>query len=422
MTLVRGAALALGRGLMAALGPIGLIALALTALAEMFQMFGGDAGGALGKGIADSVKEIKDSNDEVAKVVAAAKNGGDIGAKGEAVGAAASALDAARRDRKKQAGRASGGGLGGWAADVGTYALTGAAIGSMIPGVGTAIGGGIGAGVGAVVNYNRRAGDEKGKKESAAEEARAQQNYDEALKARALTPAEYMNDPDYARAKAQGDAKIAELTPQMEMNRKMRDAAAANGGEDTQAVKQLDEQFATMSQKMKEINAGVSPEALAKEFNKRMAQEGTKATVMRSIGEATGDRSKVIEADRMEAKMREETRKKELQGMGIGEEKAGKMARAEGLAGLAETLKNNGQVFASSRASVGGAMGEAAGGVPPEFRAVIAEIQKIQGELQGGNESAQQERVRTVLTATLEPVPGGGSSGGGSAASGGGGW
>lgn len=75
------------------------------------------------------------------------------------------------------------------------------------------------------------------------------------------------------------------------------------------------------------------------------------------------------------------------------------MARAEGLAGLAETLRNNGQVFASGRASVGMAVGESSGGVPPEFRAVIEEIKKIQEELGSGNEGAQQERVRTVMEA-----------------------
>jgi hypothetical protein len=398
MRLVAGAGMFLGRSLMAALGPIGLLAMALTALAETFQMFGGDAGGALGKGIADSVNEIKEANDEVGKVVAAAKAGGDIGAKGEAVGAAASALDAARKDRRKQAGRTSGGGLLGLAADMGSYGAMGAGLGRLLGPVGAAVGGIAGLGVGAYMNQRRVAADEQGKKDSAAEEARAQRNYDEAVKARALTPSEYMNDPDYARAKAAGDEKLKVLQGDMAENRRKRAAVIDGGGsEDSPYIKSLDEAFKGMAQSAKDISAGVSPEALAKAFNVRMANTGTQATMMRSIGEATGDKSKMIEADRIEAKMREEARKKELQGLGIGEERAGKMARAEGLAGLAETLRNNGQVFASGRSSVGMAVGESAGGVPPEFRAVIEEIKKIQEELGSGNEGAQQERVRTVM-------------------------
>jgi hypothetical protein len=401
MRLVAGAGMLLGRGLMMALGPVGLLALALTALAETFQMFGGDAGGALGKGIADSVKEIKEANDDVAKVVAEAKANGDIGAKGEAVSKAATALDDAKRERKKQGGRESGGGLLGLAADVGTYGAMGAGFGSLLGPTGAIVGGIAGAGAGVYMHQRRSAADEQGKKDSAAEEARAQKNYDDAVKARALTPSEYMNDPDYARAKAQGNEKLKGLEADMVENRRKRAAVIDAGGtEDNPYIKSLDEAFKGMAQSAKDISAGVSPEALAKAFNTRMAATGTQATVMRSIGEATGDKGKMIEADRIEAKMREEARKKELQGMGIGEERAGKMARAEGLSSLAETLRNNAQVFASGRSSVGMAVGESAGGVPPEFRAVIDEIKGFRGDVKGENEGAQQERVRTVMADT----------------------
>ena len=256
-------------------------------------------------------------------------------------------------------------------------------------------------GVGAYMHQRRYDADEQGKKDSATEEARAQRNYDDAVKARALTPSEYMNDPDYARAKAQGNEKLKGLEADMAENRSKRKAMLDAGGtEDSPYIKNQDEAFKEMAQKAKDIAAGVSPEALAKAFNMRMASTATQATMMRSIGESTGDKSKMIEADRMEAKMHEEGRKKELQGMGYDEQHAGKMARAEGLAGLAETLRNNGQVFASGRAGVGMAVGEAAGGVPPEFRAVIDEIKKIQEELGSGNEGAQQARVRDVMDDT----------------------
>ncbi len=399
MGIMRVAAVALGRGLLAALGPIGLLALALTALAEMFQMFGSDAGGTLGKGIADSVNEIKAGNDEVAKVVAAAKSGGDIGAKGEAVSAAAEALGNARKSRKRNETRELGGGLVGAMMDVGTYAAMGAGIGSMIPGIGTAIGGAVGGVVGVGVNYKRQVDDYNAKKQSAEEEQRAQAAYDDAMKARTVSPSQYMNDPDYARAKAEGEMKLRDLEANLaEVDSQRANAAGPNGEfADTGAVKALDDQRQQITQQMKDISAGVSPEALAKAFNIRMANLGTRASVMRSIGEATGDRSKTLEADQIEAGMREEAKKKELMAAGIGADRAGKMAKAEGLAGLAETLRNNGQIFASGRASVGGAAGEAAGGISPEFRAVIEEIKKIQQDLQSGNAGAQQERVRTVM-------------------------
>lgn len=371
------AALGLGKMIKAALGPVGMLAVALGALAEIMGVFENHGSGGIGDVIAKNAADIKASNDEVRNMLAAAASGG-IGEKADAMSKAGTALQEATAARVAAENKRPGG--GGLLKNM----LSGAAAGGMLTKNWLGMVAGAVAGVGMSLNekFNQSPKDIA---EARANERTAGRNLDDAYSQAALTPAQYMNDPDYARAKAEGEAKMEAISAKISEVMQM---APGKGREEE--IARLNKQFA-------QVANGVQPEALAKAFNQRMAATATQATVMRSIGEATGDRSKTIEADRIEAGMREEARKKELQAMGIDEQKAGKMAKADGLASLAETLRSNGQVFASGRASVGGAAGEAAGGIPPEFRAVIEEIKKIQQDLQGGNEGSQQERVRTVM-------------------------
>lgn len=394
--IVRVAAAGLFRICLAALGPIGLLATALAALAEVWGAFGGDSGGGIGGAIKDLVKDVKDGNDQVSKLVSAAESGGDLGAKGEALGAATEQLDKARQKRKEADSKKAGGGTRGFLGDVAAGAAIGAMAGSVIPVIGTAVGGTIGAIGGAVYNSSKFSEDEKAKKDAAEQERVAEQNVERAAKANALTPADYMNDPDYQKAKKEGQAKLNSLQGQAQENRATRDRFVGQGGdENSDYVQRLDEEFKKLGSEMKVVGAGVSPEALKKAFNIRMAEEGSRVTGLRAT--ANGDQDQLLQADRLEAQMRTDARAKELKAMGIGGEKADKMARVEGLSSLADSLQSRGQVFASSRASVGMAVGEAAGGVPPEFQKVIDEIRKIQNELNNGNAGDTQARIQGVM-------------------------
>lgn len=383
MGIVRVAAVTLGRGLYAALGPIGLLAAALAALAEVWGAFGGDKGGGASGAIQDLVKDTKDGNDAVAKMVSAAEKSGDLGDKSAAVAAASEQVDKARKNKRAADAKTAGGGARGMLGDVAAGAAIGATLGSFVPVVGTAIGGGIGAVAGAGMNVYRRGQDEKAKQDAAEEERIAQENMDKANKANVLTPADYINDVDYQKAQAEGQRKLQDLQS------KRQGYIGAGGGEGDDYVKDLDKQI-------KQIGAGVSPEALKKAFNMRMAEEQTKVTGMRAT--AGGDQAQLLEADRLEAQMKTDGRAKELKAMGIETPKAEQMAKVEGLSSMAEAMAARGQVRASSRASVGGAVGEAAGGVPPEFQKIIDEIRKIQGDLQQGNNSDNHDRIQSTLS------------------------
>lgn len=395
--LMRVAAVALSRGLLAALGPIGALAAALAALAEIWGAFGGDKGGGVSGAIKDLVEETKDGNDHVAKMVSAAEKSGDIAQKGEALGAASEQLDKAQKNKREADKRKAGGGARGMLGDIAAGAAIGASIGSIIPVIGTGVGGAIGAVAGAGLNMANRSKDDKSKLDAAEQERIAQQNLEKAAKANVLTPADYLNDPDYKKAQLEGQKKLNTLQGQSDENRARRKRFTDMGGdENSNYVKNLDEEFQKLTSEMKVVGAGVSQESLRKEFNKRMAEEGARVTGLRAT--AGGDQAQLLEADRLEAKMREEGRAKELKGMGIEGPKAEKLARIEGLSSMADSLMSRGQVFASSRASVGGAVGEAAGGVPPEFQKIIDEIRKIQSDLQQGNAGDNQARIQSTLS------------------------
>lgn len=382
---------ALGLGLMRLLGPVGLLSAGLVMLADAMGLFKGDS--LFGGSVAKSAEELRSLNDDVQKQVAAAGGGGSLAAKAEAM---ASANEAAREAQKaRRAAEQKGFGWG----NVALGAASGAQIGAMVGGLpGAAVGAGVGALGGAGLSFWQQGKDREAAQMAREQEARALRQQQDARAASVVTPAQYLNDPDFAAAKAAGEQRLAQLQEEADLVAKMRSAAVAGGGtEDTPMVRELDARAASLDQKMKDVAAGVTPEALEQAMNKRLAGVSSQAAMLRSIGSATGDRAKTMEADRLDAQVTEERRRKELLGMGIGPEQAGMMARAEGLAGLAEQLAQRGQVIASGRAGVGGAAGEAAGGIPREFQAVIEEIKAIQQKLSEQMGGAEQERVARKL-------------------------
>ena len=387
MRVVGMAAAMLGRAFRAALGPIGLVALALTGVAELAGAFNSH-GGPMGDAIAKNARDIQESNNEVKTALASAVGGG-VGAKADVMSKAGDALLEATRARQAAGGKyAQASGFGGFAGNV----LNGMAMGAMMGGRGGWMGARVGAVWGGVAGVGMSIGQKINARNefiaSQKNEQEASRNMDEAYKLSAVTPAGFMNDPDYARAKAEAEDKMVAISE--ELGKVMQ---RADSPEKNREIERLNKEFAKVAN-------GVQPEALERAFNQRMSEAGTQAQVLRATGAASGDQSKLMEADRLEARMRGEALAKELK-LKFPElaanGKADKMGRAAELTSLSEAMMSRGNVFASGRASVGGAMGEAAGGVPPEFRAVIDEIRKIQDELAAQTIGQDQLRVQKQL-------------------------
>jgi len=391
------AILAIGRTILAALGPVALLTAGLAGLATILgRRF--EKNGGMGGAIKDLVDDVKSRNEDVSKMVASATASGDIGQKGEALSEAVQQSNKASQARRAADKKAIGGGYSGFANDVLSYTATGASIGTMFgPGYGTAIGAGVGAIAGVGVNMYHRSADKQAQQQAIEEERIAKENVVKAAQANVLTPSVYMHDVDYKNAQEEGRKKLNSMQGEANANRNLREKYLSSGGkEGDDYIKKLDDEFSKITNEMKVVGAGVSPEALKKAFDMRMA--GERANVIGMRASAGGDQAKLLEADRLEAQMKIDARSKELKAMGIEGGKADKMARIEGLSSMADSLMSRGQVFASSRASVGGAVGEAAGGVPPEFQKIIDEIKKIQSDLQNGNNSDTQNRIQSTIS------------------------
>jgi hypothetical protein len=251
--------------------------------------------------VAGGLSEIKKANEEVQKSIAA---GGSLGQKAQTMADAQEALNRARQVRREaQEQQKQGVNWGG-------NMLGGAAAGLFMPGpwqvkAGAAV---VGAAVGGWASMNQRGNQERTAQEAQAAEDQARENAIRASEKAVVDPSQYLNDPDYASAKARGEEKLKvlakegeEIGKRLEAARELRDALPEGSESRTRAdakVKSLEDEAEANSGEKRAVAAGVSQEALAEAFNKRVTSEGAQAAAAAAVAAARGDRSGQIEAQR----------------------------------------------------------------------------------------------------------------------------
>ena len=145
----------------------------------------------------------------------------------------------------------------------------------------------------------------------------------------------------------------------------------------------------------------LSKENIDRLFNNRITSNEARASVMRAIGIATGDSGKVLQAAEIESSDKRETRSKFLQsqeGGGLDEKTAERTAMMEGLQENIQRIESTGSVHASGMASVGGAMGEATGGIDQKVTTLIDLVRKIGSGVDGGTVVARQSELSKQLS------------------------
>lgn len=173
--------------------------------------------------------------------------------------------------------------------------------------------------------------------------------------AKVKTPAEYLNNPLY-----------------------MRQAALVAAG--------------------KADKSTLSKEYLDKEFEKQIAARQSQASGMMALGQATGNKSMMFQASMMQTEDERMQKKKHYQeDLHIEEPKAAAMASMDSLGDQLKTMTSMGAVHASSRASVGLAVGEASGGASSDAQRVIGEMRKIEQLLSGMNDTTRQAHISNTL-------------------------
>lgn len=210
--------------------------------------------------------------------------------------------------------------------------------------------------------------------EAAAAEAEAERLRAAARGAVEKTPAQFLNDPDFAAAQADARARLAEVDRQqaaLNANTEMPEADRAARQEE-------------LNRRRTEAGALMNPDALQQRFNQRMARDEVQARVSRAMAEATGNEDLRRQANAQEDRVRAERRAKELQEMGIERPEAMRMAESETLANRLQSERGRAEnmTFASEMARVGGAAGEAGGGSSEEAR-LLKEIKNIMERDQG---------------------------------------
>jgi hypothetical protein len=218
---------------------------------------------------------------------------------------------------------------------------------------------------------NRSAADDAARKEKEAQATR-----DAARSVMPQTPAEYLNDPDYARAAAEAESLLREANKlQDELNAKKKAGGSEADVADLQG--QIDA-------KRGEAMARVSPEQMQKDFEKRMAETDSQAKLARSVADATGDEGMRKRADALEDKAKTERRAKELQEKGIARPQALKMAEAETKADALTREQGRANSWASAMGRTGMAAGEVGRrGTSEEARLLKDILQAINGQNNG---------------------------------------
>ena len=142
----------------------------------------------------------------------------------------------------------------------------------------------------------------------------------------------------------------------------------------------------------------LSKEYLDKEFEKQIAARQSQASGMMALGQATGNKSMMFQASMMQTEDERMQKKKHYQeDLHIEEPKAAAMASMDSLGDQLKTMTSMGAVHASSRASVGLAVGEASGGASSDAQRVIGEMRKIEQLLSGMNDTTRQAHISNTL-------------------------
>lgn len=204
--------------------------------------------------------------------------------------------------------------------------------------------------------------------DAAAKAAEAQRLRDEARAQLDQTPAQFLNDPDFAAAKA-------EALDIMDRANAAQDTL--DGAEDMPEEQRKREQE-RIDMMRSEAEAKMAPEAMEERFNRRMARDEVKASITRAMADGTGNEQLRRQANELEDKVKTERRAKELQAMGIERPEAMELARAQTVSERLQSEQDRAQnmVFASGLGAVGGAAGEAGGGKSEEAR-LLTEIRNL---------------------------------------------
>jgi hypothetical protein len=180
-------------------------------------------------------------------------------------------------------------------------------------------------------------------------------------------PADFLNDPDFARAKAEAEGLLAKANAAQDALDR-QGGAAANPAEAQRIEAMRGEAVARMD-----------PQRIEQDFNRRMARESVQARLTRTMAEVTGDEGLRQRANTLEDENRTQVRGKELaKDLGIPITEALDLARGEVLSDRLSSEQSRGEnmMFASGLARVGGAAGESGGGSSEEAR-LLQQIARI---------------------------------------------
>jgi hypothetical protein len=191
------------------------------------------------------------------------------------------------------------------------------------------------------------------------------------------TPAEYLNDPDYARAAAEAEGLLQDAN---RLQDKLNEARVRGVSAEEKAAMQgeIDAKYA-------EAKARMSPERLAGDFEKRLASDVSQAKLTRTAADVTGNEELRKRANALEDKIKTERRTKELAPL-VGLNRAKQMAESETRADA--LLREQGQVnrWASALGRVGGAAGEVGRRGTSEEARLLKDILRAINEQNGGSQ------------------------------------
>ncbi len=339
-----------GMGLLRFLGPIALVLTLMDLLGMGIDDLAAKFGG-LGDAQQDALGKVRETTKAVQEQVSALRSGkGGMSEKADAVKQAEESLaqaQAARKAAQEAVNPPKTGGIAGMTADA--LKSAGGGISRFVTGIASGLtGNGWDGGFDVFQNSDeekRQAADEAGRTEAEAKRAR-----DAARNVMPQTPAEYLNDPDYARAAAEAEGLLQDAN---RLQDKLNEARERGVSAEEEAAMQGE-----IDAKRSQASAALSPEALAARFNKRMAAVDTQARLTRTAADVTGNEELRKRANALEDQAKTERRAKELQERGILRTQALKMAEAETKADA--LLREQGQVsrWASAMGRVGGAAGE----------------------------------------------------------------
>jgi uncharacterized membrane protein len=346
----------LGASIYKALGPLGLLAVALQTVLSL-----AGAKGMTGQGlIGDMSKSVADESGRLKEQIAEIQSGrAGAGAAGENTGAALDNREVARKNRIAAGENVKNSGMN-TAMGALSGAATGAVLGSMIPGVGTAIGAVSGALVGGFMGYQSGQKADAQYAEALAQENSAEGIFQLASKQMETTPTEFLNNPAFEAQKAKAKQQMDALNADRAKLDADRTAAEQIG--DTKAVEEIDKALEDIAGKMKGVAANFSPEAIQKEFQKQMTTGEGRVNALQSMAQVTGRSDLREQADKEQDELVRMSAAKKYQDAGVDAAQAGAMADRDVDVNSLARMQQRNPVIASGLAQAGGAAGEVSGG------------------------------------------------------------